>query len=108
MTGANTHDSTMLQPMVAAIPATKSRRGPRRRKPGRLRADKGYDYDIHRRWLRERGLAHRLPAHNHSLRTPRRTLRRLPPPRRGTHLLQETAHMRHALSTHGCRDACIR
>ncbi|MDX5965275.1 MULTISPECIES: IS5 family transposase [Rhodococcus] len=60
VTGANTHDSTMLQPLVAAIPAVKSRRGPRRRKPGRLRADKGYDYDIHRRWLRERGIVPRI------------------------------------------------
>jgi IS5 family transposase len=60
VTGANTHDSTMLQPMVAAIPATKSRRGSRRRKPVKLRADKGYDYDIHRRWLRERGIVPRI------------------------------------------------
>ncbi|TWH05932.1 DDE family transposase, partial [Rhodococcus rhodochrous J45] len=43
VTSANTHDSVMLQPMVAAIPAVRSRRGPRRRRPGRLRADKGYD-----------------------------------------------------------------
>lgn len=41
VTGANTHDSTMLQPLMAAIPGVKSRRGPRRRKPGKLRADKG-------------------------------------------------------------------
>ena len=53
-TGANTHDATLLQLMVAAIPATKPRRGPRRRKSGKLRADKGYNYDSHRRWLRER------------------------------------------------------
>ena len=60
ISGANTHDSTLLQPMVDAIPAIKSRRGPRRRKPGRLRADKGYDYDVHRRWLRERGIVPRI------------------------------------------------
>jgi hypothetical protein len=60
VSGANTHDSTMLQPLVAAIPAVKSRRGPRRRKPGKLRADKGYDYDKHRRWLRERGIVPRI------------------------------------------------
>jgi len=40
---ANTYDSVMLlPPMVAAIPAVRSRRGPRRRRPGRLRADKGF------------------------------------------------------------------
>lgn len=60
VSGANAHDSTLLQPMVDAIPAIKSRRGPRRRKPGRLRADKGYDYDVHRRWLRERGIVPRI------------------------------------------------
>lgn len=30
VSAANTHDSTLLQPMVDAIPAVKSRRGPRR------------------------------------------------------------------------------
>lgn len=28
--------------------------------PGRLRADKGNDYDVHRRWLRERGIVPRI------------------------------------------------
>lgn len=60
VSGANTHDSTLLQPMVNAIPAVKSRRGPRRRKPDKLRADKGYDYDVHRRWPRERGIVSRI------------------------------------------------
>lgn len=46
--------------MVDAIPAVKSRRGPRRRKPGKLRADKGYDYDKYRCWLREQGIVPRI------------------------------------------------
>lgn len=46
--------------MVTAIPAIKSRRGPRRRRPAKLRADKGYDYDKHRRWLREQGIVPRI------------------------------------------------
>ena len=50
----------MLQKMVATIPAIRSRRGPRRRKPDKLRADKGYDFDVHRRWLRLRGIAPRI------------------------------------------------
>lgn len=37
----------------------RSRRGPRRR-PGRLRADKGYDDRVHRRWLRARGIVPRI------------------------------------------------
>ncbi|WP_438871277.1 IS5 family transposase [Rhodococcus pyridinivorans] len=57
---ANTHDSVMLQPMVAAIPAVRSRRGPCRRRPGRVRADKGYDYPAHRRRLRARGIVPRI------------------------------------------------
>nr|WP_235157381.1 IS5 family transposase [Rhodococcus ruber] len=60
VTSANTHDSVMLQPMVSAIPAVRSRRGPRRRRPGRLRADKGYDAAVHRRWLSERGIVPRI------------------------------------------------
>jgi transposase len=60
VSAANTHDSAMLQKMVGTIPAIRSRRGPRRRKPDKLRADKGYDFDVHRRWLRLRGIVPRI------------------------------------------------
>jgi transposase len=60
VTAANTHDGKRLQPMVEAIPAVRSRRGPRRRKPAKLRADKGYDSEAHRRWLRARGITPRI------------------------------------------------
>ncbi|NGP07771.1 IS5 family transposase [Rhodococcus sp. 14C212] len=60
VTSANTHDSVTLQPMVTAIPAVRSRRGPRRRRPGRLRTDKGYDAAVHRRWLRARRIVPRI------------------------------------------------
>ena len=43
VSAANTHDSTTLREMVKSIPAVRSRRGPRRRKPDKFRADKGYD-----------------------------------------------------------------
>lgn len=36
---------TALKPLVHAIPAVRSARGPRRRRPTKLHADKGYDYD---------------------------------------------------------------
>ncbi|MFF3503219.1 transposase [Streptomyces sp. NPDC003247] len=36
------------------------RHGRRRRKPGKLHADKGYDYNHLRRWLRQRGITHRI------------------------------------------------
>jgi len=56
ISAANTHDSQALQPLVTAIPPIRSRRGPRRHRPGKLHADKGYDYPHLRRWLRLRGI----------------------------------------------------
>lgn len=45
---------------MKGIPPIRSCRGWRRRKPGKLHADKGYDYAHLRRWLRERGITHRI------------------------------------------------
>lgn len=58
--GANVHDTHALRPLVRGIPAVRSRRGPRRRRPVKLRADKAYHSAEHRRWLRERGIAPRI------------------------------------------------
>ena len=58
--GANTHDSQALKPLVKAIPAGRSRRGPRRRRPGTLRADKAYHSADTLSRLRERGTAARI------------------------------------------------
>ncbi|WP_458078961.1 IS5 family transposase [Streptomyces sp. EMB26] len=60
ISGASMHDSLGLQPLVRGIPPIRSRRGPRRRYPGKLHADKGYDYDHLRRWLSRRGIRHRI------------------------------------------------
>lgn len=60
VSAANTNDSFALKPLVMAIPAVKSRRGPRRRKPGKLHGDKAYDQVDLRRWVREQGIAVRL------------------------------------------------
>ncbi|RPK53958.1 Transposase DDE domain protein [Streptomyces sp. ADI95-17] len=60
ISGANMHDSLGLQPLVRGIPPIRSRRDPRRRRPERLHADKGYDYDHLRRWLGTRGIRHRI------------------------------------------------
>lgn len=60
ISGANMHDSLGLQPLVRGIPPVRSRRGPRRRRPVKLHADKGYDYDDLRRWLSERGIRPRI------------------------------------------------
>jgi transposase len=58
--GANLHDSQALEPLVRGIPPLRSRRGPRRRRPAKLHADKAYDNRHLRRWLRSRGIAHRI------------------------------------------------
>ncbi|MDQ0784758.1 transposase [Streptomyces sp. B3I8] len=60
ISGANLHDSQALIPLVKGIPPIRSRRGRRRRRPAKLHADKGYDYDYLRRWLRGRGIRHRI------------------------------------------------
>ncbi len=43
ISGANTHDSQTLIPLVQGMPPIRSRRGRRRRRPGKLYGDKGYD-----------------------------------------------------------------
>ena len=60
ISGANVHGSQGPEPLMRGIPPLRSRRGPRRRRPGKLRADKGYDYDHLRRWLRSRGIPRRV------------------------------------------------
>ncbi|MFF3948114.1 IS5 family transposase [Streptomyces sp. NPDC001902] len=60
ISGANTQDSQALIPLIRGIPPIRSRRGPRRRKPSKLYADKAYDYAHLRRWLRQRGIIHRI------------------------------------------------
>lgn len=60
VSAANTNDSYALQPLIMAIPAIKSRRGPRRRKPGKLHADKAYDHTDLRTWVRHRGIGVRI------------------------------------------------
>ncbi|NQE88498.1 IS5 family transposase [Nocardia terpenica] len=60
VSAANVHDSQALKPLVKAIPAVRSRRGPRRRRPGKLHADKAYDQPELRVWVRRRGIAVRI------------------------------------------------
>ena len=60
VSAANVHDSQALKPLVKAIPAVRSRRGPRRRRPGKLHADKAYDQPELRLWVRRRGMAVRI------------------------------------------------
>ena len=60
VSAANTHDHHALKPLVKAIPAVRSRRGPRRTRPTKLHADKPYDATELRGWLRQRGIAPRI------------------------------------------------
>ena len=60
VSAANVHDSQALQPLVQAIPAVRSRRGPRRRRPGKLRGDKACHSAETIAWLRRRGIASRI------------------------------------------------
>lgn len=60
LSGANVHDSRMLQPLVQALPAVAGLSGRPRKRPDKLHADKGYDYPCHRRWLHGRGIGVRI------------------------------------------------
>ncbi|MEU6383492.1 transposase [Streptomyces bauhiniae] len=69
ISAANLHDSLALQALICGIPQVRSRRGPRRRKPDKLHADKGYDYAHLRRWLREPNITPRIARKAPNFRT---------------------------------------
>lgn len=60
LSGANVHDSRMIEPMLDAIPPIYGKRGRPRHRPGKLHADKGYDYPRCRRACTRRGIKHRI------------------------------------------------
>ncbi|WP_443061361.1 hypothetical protein [Streptomyces sp. NBC_00414] len=60
ISGADVHDGQALIPLVKGIPPIRSRRGPRRRKPGILDAYKGYDHRHLRQRPSGRGIRHRI------------------------------------------------
>ena len=60
LSGANLHDSKALMPPERRIPPIRPRRGPRRRRPGKLHGDKEYDYSRLRRVATGRGIQHRI------------------------------------------------
>jgi IS5 family transposase len=60
VSAANVHDIRLFRPLVEAIPAIRSRRGPRRRRPGKIRADKAYESADLRIWLRQRRIVPRI------------------------------------------------
>jgi len=60
VSAANTNDGHALRPLIMAIPSIRSRRGPRRRKPDKLHADKAYDSVELREWVCDRGIGVRI------------------------------------------------
>ncbi|WP_372481341.1 IS5 family transposase [Streptomyces flavotricini] len=75
LTGGNRHDVTQLLPLLDAIQPIRGLRGRPRRRPRRLYADRGYDFDKYRRLLWKRGIksmiARRGAAHGSGLGTVR-------------------------------------
>jgi transposase len=69
ISAANTHDSLGLEPLVRGIAPIRSRCGPRRRRPGKLHGDMGYDYaSAPLAALTRLHPAHRLPRYESSQR----------------------------------------
>ncbi|WP_433339064.1 IS5 family transposase [Spirillospora sp. CA-294931] len=60
VSAANTNDIEAFKPLFMAIPAIRSRRGPRRRRPDKARTDKAYESPDLRTWLRKRGVIPRI------------------------------------------------
>ncbi len=54
VSGANMHDSPALKPLILDIPAVRTRQGPRRDRPIKLRTDKAYFSAEHLSRLRKR------------------------------------------------------
>jgi transposase len=60
ISAANTNDHLLLEQLVDSVTAIKGRVGRPRRRPGKLHADKGYDYRSCRTALRRRGVTARI------------------------------------------------
>ena len=54
------HDSTVLEPVLDAVPPVRQCAGRPRKRPAKLHADKGYDYPRCRRACRKRGVVPRI------------------------------------------------
>jgi transposase len=60
VTAANTNDSLVFEALLEDIPAVRTPTGGRRRRPGRVHADKAYDHRRCRAYLRRRGIGPRI------------------------------------------------
>jgi transposase len=60
LSAANAHDATMFEAVLDDIPPILLPSGWRRRRPGKVHADKAYDHHRCRRYLRRRGIRSRI------------------------------------------------
>jgi transposase len=60
VTAANVNDTTIFQAVVDDVPPIRTPSGQRRRRPGKVHADKGYDSHANRTYLRRRGITARI------------------------------------------------
>jgi transposase len=60
LSAANANDSTMFEAVLDDIPPIRMPSGRRRRRPGKVHADKAYDHRRCRAYLRRRGIRPRI------------------------------------------------
>ncbi|SDC95873.1 Transposase DDE domain-containing protein [Glycomyces harbinensis] len=60
VSAANLHDSQAFESLIQGLPGVRSWRGPRRRKPAKVHADKAYDIPANHHLLRERHIGDRI------------------------------------------------
>jgi hypothetical protein len=60
LTAANPHDSTLFEALLDDLPEVATPTGRRRCRPGKVHADKAYDYPRCRAYLRGRGIGVRI------------------------------------------------
>ena len=115
LTGANRHDSMVLEELLDAVPPIKQANGRRRKRPDKGHADKGYDYPRCRQALSRRHIRVRIARKgiDSSARLGRhrwvveRTLAWLNRFRRLTIRYERRADIHHAFLTLGCALICF-
>jgi transposase len=63
VTAANVADTTMFAALLDDVPPIRTPSGRRRTRPAAVHADKGYDSQANRAWLRRRGIRPRIARH---------------------------------------------
>jgi transposase len=116
LTAANRHESTVFEEMLDAVPPITQPNGHRRKRPGKLHADKAYDIPRCRHALRQRRIrvriarkgidsSERLGRHRWVVE---RTLSWLNRYRRLTIRYERRADLHHAFLTLGCALICFK